>query len=371
MTAKLNIMLAAGGTGGHLFPAVALADALVARGHVVDLITDHRAKTYANDLPVRQMIEVASASPSGGGFFAKLNAARQLAWGTLQARAKIARAKSHIVVGFGGYPTVPPVLGGALLGLPTVIHEANAVLGRANKLLAHRATAIATSLEDTDGLAKSKARLRHTGNPVREAVLKAAETPYSNPAEDGVLNLLVFGGSQGAHVFSEVIPAALALLPEDLRRRIALTQQVRSEDQAALEAKLSELGQSAETAAFFADMANRIANAHFVICRSGASTVSELAVIGRPALLVPYPHALDHDQAKNAAAIMAAGGALAINEKDLSPERLAHELIAWLTDAARLETAAKAAKSAGLPDAVDRLADFVEELAFEANSSSS
>lgn len=357
-------MLAAGGTGGHLFPALALADALMGRGHVVDLITDHRAKSYMGEIPVRNFFEVASASPSAGGLVSKLNAARLLAWGTLQARAKIARAKADIVVGFGGYPTVPPVLAGALLGRPTLIHEANAVLGRANKLLAKSATAIATSLADTDGLGRVIGQIRHTGNPVRAGVLTAAETPYSQPEESGPLELLVFGGSQGAHIFSQVIPAALAQLPELLRARLHVTQQVRQEDQGAMRQRLAEIGQTADIAPFFPDMAQRIAKAHFVICRSGASTIAELAIIGRPALLVPYPHALDHDQKKNAAALMAAGGAIAIDQKDLSPERLASELESWLSDPAKLTHAADAAKTTGLPDAVERLADFVEELVY-------
>lgn len=361
----LTVMLAAGGTGGHLFPALALADALRLRGHAVDLITDHRARSYAQTLPVRHCYEVASASPSTGGVMGKLNAARLLAWGTLQARAKIARANADIVVGFGGYPTVPPVLAGRLLRRPTLIHEANAVLGRANKLLAKTATAIATSLVETDGLSGVTAHVRHTGNPVRAAILEAAKAPFSSPKADDALELLVFGGSQGAHVFSQLVPDALAQLPQALRGRIKVTQQARPEDQEALRQRLSRLNlnQAAEVAAFFSDMAERIAKAHFVICRSGASTVSELAIIGRPALLVPYPHALDHDQKKNAAALMASGSAIAIDQKDLSPERLARELESWLSDPLKLASAAEAAKSTGLPDAVERLADFVEELA--------
>ena len=358
----LTVALAAGGTGGHLFPAIALASELSRRGHTVDLMTDPRAKEWAGEVAIRKIHIVEAASPSGGGILGKIRAAGILARGTLKVRRVLAQAQVDIVVGFGGYPTVPPVLAASLLGKPTIIHEANAVLGRANKLLATRATAIATAAAETSGLGGREAHTHHVGNPVRDAVLAASERLYCAPTGDETVSLLVFGGSQGAHVFSHLVPDALELLPDTLRRRLRLTQQVREDDLKALQHRLDKLSVQAEVAPFFADMADRIAQAHFVVCRAGASSISELSVIGRPALLVPYPHALDHDQRTNAAALMAAGGAIAIEEKHLTPARFADELTQRLSDPTGLNAAAEAAKSVGRPDAVHSLADLVEAI---------
>jgi UDP-N-acetylglucosamine--N-acetylmuramyl-(pentapeptide) pyrophosphoryl-undecaprenol N-acetylglucosamine transferase len=269
-----------------------------------------------------------------------------------------------VVVGFGGYPSIPPLLAAVSRGIPTVIHEQNAVMGRANRMLAPKVRAIATGfagiLNREPALA---AKATHTGNPVRPAVIAAASTPYPELDTTGQLRLLVFGGSQGAQFFSDAVPAAIALLPQDLRKRLAITQQARAEDVARVKAAYAELGVDVQVSPFFTDMAARMAAAHLVMSRSGASTVSEIAVIGRPALLVPYPHALDHDQAANAAALAAAGGAELHPQSTLSAERIAELVGGLIKDPSRLAAMAAAARSAGKPNAARLLADLTEAIA--------
>jgi UDP-N-acetylglucosamine--N-acetylmuramyl-(pentapeptide) pyrophosphoryl-undecaprenol N-acetylglucosamine transferase len=272
--------------------------------------------------------------------------------------------KPAVVIGFGGYPTYPPLVAARLRGIPTAIHEQNAVLGRANKLLAKRVTAIATSFERTkflEGALAAKAVL--TGNPVRQAVVDAAARPYEAPTGDGVIRILIFGGSQGARFFSDTVPLALFALPDPIRSRLRVVQQAREEDIARVQDAYSEAGISADIAPFFADLPSRMAAAHLVIGRAGASTVAELTVMGRPSILVPLPHALDNDQLNNARRLAEVGGAWCIEQKNLSPERLADELERLLPVPDTLAAAAKAAKTAGRPDAVRNLADFTLALA--------
>jgi UDP-N-acetylglucosamine--N-acetylmuramyl-(pentapeptide) pyrophosphoryl-undecaprenol N-acetylglucosamine transferase len=278
------------------------------------------------------------------------------------ARKLISRLKPVVVVGFGGYPTVPPLLAATRLGVPAMIHEQNAVMGRANKALAARVQGIAGGfLPEDGGVFREKAVT--TGNPVRPAIIAAANVPYapSHPGEP--FNLVVFGGSQGAQFFSKAMPTAISLLDDALRVRLRITQQVRPEDMEMVSGCVAKLEMGADIAPFFTDMAERLAAAHLVICRSGASTVSEISVIGRPAVLVPYPHALDHDQAANAAALAETGGAKVIAQSDLSPEKIAAILTAVMNDPEKLARMAAAAKQAGKPDAANLLADMVEVIA--------
>jgi UDP-N-acetylglucosamine--N-acetylmuramyl-(pentapeptide) pyrophosphoryl-undecaprenol N-acetylglucosamine transferase len=359
--AKGTILLAAGGTGGHLFPAEALAHELKARGWSVHLATDERAGRYAGSFPADHIHPLSSATIGSKNPIALARSFWSIWRGVRQASTLLGRIKPAAVVGFGGYPTLPPLYAATRRGLPTMVHEQNAVMGRANRALAARVTAIAGGFLIARGAHAAKTVV--TGNPVRPAIIEAARTRYAVPSANGEFRLLVFGGSQGAQFFSEAMPPAVAALPEAERRRLRVTQQARSEDEAAVRKAYAALGVEAEIAPFFNDMAARLAAAHLVISRSGASTVSEIGVVGRPALLVPYPYALDHDQAANAATLAAAGGAEVHVQSTLSTERLAALIGGLMRDPARLAAMAEAARSAGRPDATRLLADLAEAIA--------
>jgi UDP-N-acetylglucosamine--N-acetylmuramyl-(pentapeptide) pyrophosphoryl-undecaprenol N-acetylglucosamine transferase len=357
------ILLAAGGTGGHLFPAVALAAALRHRGAAVELVTDARALKYGGEIPVDAIHSIPAATTTDAGALNKARATAVLGLGLLTALALLPRLKPRAVVGFGGYPTVPPLLAAWILGAPSVLHEQNAVAGRANRLLAPRVSRVATGFPEIKGLAAAlAAKTRYTGNPVRPAVIAAAATPYPG-FDEGRLHVLVTGGSQGARVMADVVPAALALLGAEERARVRLTMQARGEDKGRVAAACAEMQFPVELADFFTDLPARIASAHLVVGRSGASTVSELAVIGRPSILVPFPHALDQDQAANAAILAAAGAATVVPQTEFTPQRLAELLRSALADPAALGRAAAAAQSVGVANAADRLADVVLEIA--------
>lgn len=364
MTTTPTVMLAAGGTGGHLFPAFALAEELKRRGVPVDLITDMRGDRYGSGFPARNVYQVPAATLASRSPVAAAKTALALARGTKAAFAILGQVKPSVVLGFGGYPTYPPLVAARLRGIPAAVHEQNAVLGRANKMLAARVTAIATSFEDVkylDGALKAKATF--TGNPVRQSVIEASAQPFQLPGSGGPLNVLIFGGSQGARYFSDTVPPALAHLPPELRARLRVVQQAREEDVERVKAAYAQLAITAEVAPFFKDLPDRMAASHLVIGRAGASTVAELTVIGRPSLLVPLPHALDNDQLNNALRLAKSGGGWCIEQKDLSPERLGAEIARLLNDEHGLAAAAAAAKRAGKPDAVARLADFALALA--------
>jgi len=356
------IVLAAGGTGGHLFPAEALAHELKSRGWDVHLATDARAQRFAGAFADDHVHVIRSATIAGRNPIALARTLWSLWQGNLDSRKLFRRLKPKLVAGFGGYPTLPPLYAASNMGIPTMVHEQNAVMGRANKGLAARVKAIAGGfLPETAGTFADK--IISTGNPVRPPVLAAAKTSY-RPAKEGQrFRLLVFGGSQGAQFFSQAIPEAIALLPDSERARLLITQQARKEDEAAVRAAYQKLRILADVAPFFNDMPARIADAHFVISRSGASTVSEIAAIGRPAILVPFPHALDHDQAANAAALASAGGCEVVRQSELTPQRLADIISAAINEPERLEQQAKAAKSVGKPDAAQLLADLAEAIA--------
>jgi UDP-N-acetylglucosamine--N-acetylmuramyl-(pentapeptide) pyrophosphoryl-undecaprenol N-acetylglucosamine transferase len=356
------VLLAAGGTGGHLFPAEALAGALQMRGAVIDLATDTRAAHFK--FPARAVHLIPSATLRGRNPFAFARTGAVLMLGTVKAWSMLGRVRPAVVVGFGGYPTVPPLLAATMRGIPTLLHEQNGVMGRANRLLAPRVTAIATGFRTLARLdPRLKAKVTFTGNPVRREVIAAAATPYAMPEANGKLRLLVFGGSQGASVMAEIVPAAIERMSADLRGHLAVVQQVRAEDLGAVRATYTRLGLAVECAPFFADLPARMAAAHLIISRSGASTVAELSAIGRPALLVPLPHALDQDQFANAGVLAEAGGAIRIEQRDFTPERLAADITALAGDPARLAGMARAAKSAGTIDAAERLADLVLKVA--------
>lgn len=356
------ILIAAGGTGGHLFPAEALAHELKARGHSVHLVTDNRAARYAGSFPAEEVHAVRSATIGSRNPVAIARSVLTLIRGVGEAKRLIRQLKPAAVIGFGGYPTLPPVYAATRAGAPTMIHEQNAVMGRANRLLAARVDAIAGGFLPEDG-GTHAAKTVITGNPVRPAVIEAAKLPYGASGENEPFRLVVFGGSQGARFFSEAVPAAVETLPDDLRKRLVVTQQAREEDREAVSDFYREKGISADVSPFFTDMAARIGEAHLVISRSGASTVSEISVIGRPAILVPFPHALDHDQAANAAALKAKGGAEVIHQSDLDAERLSGLIAAAMREPERLAATAAAAKAAGNPDAAGLLATMVEAMA--------
>ncbi len=363
MSSARPILLAAGGTGGHLFPAAALAEALTKRGAEVELATDSRALKFGADFPARSIHAFPSATTTEAGALAKARASLTLGVGLASAAVKLSRIRPRAVVGFGGYPTVPPLLAAWLLRVPAVLHEQNAVMGRANRFLSARVELVACGFPGLKGV--DPARIRVTGNPVRPSVIAAAATPY--PEHVGQrLNLLVTGGSQGARVMADIVPAAITLLGADQRQWIRLTQQARGEDNARVAGACARMNFPVEIAEFFPDLPARIAGAHLVIGRAGASTVSELAVIGRASVLVPFPHALDQDQAANAAALAKSGGATVVLQNEFTPERLAAILRDALAAPAKLEAAGMAAKSVGVPDAAERLADLVLEIARQA-----
>jgi UDP-N-acetylglucosamine--N-acetylmuramyl-(pentapeptide) pyrophosphoryl-undecaprenol N-acetylglucosamine transferase len=357
-------MLAAGGTGGHLFPAEALGVALMKRGARVRLMTDSRAVRYGG-LFTRDMMDVVpSETVRGRTPWALARTGAMLAAGGAMALALLLRQRPKAVVGFGGYPTLPPLMAAKLLGIPTVIHDSNAVLGRANRLLSARVSAIATSLPgvlDRDPALAEKSTV--TGTPMRPAILAAAAVPYASPDTAGPLRVLVTGGSQGARIMADIVPPAIERLEPALWRRLILVQQVREEDMARVRAVYDRLKIDAELAPFFTDLPARLASSHLVVSRSGAGTVAELAAIGRPSILVPLPGAIDQDQFANAGVLEKAGGAIRIPQTEFTPDRLAAEISALAADPARLIAMASGARTVGRLDAAERLADLAARVA--------
>jgi UDP-N-acetylglucosamine--N-acetylmuramyl-(pentapeptide) pyrophosphoryl-undecaprenol N-acetylglucosamine transferase len=349
-------VLAAGGTGGHLFPAQALAAELVGHGRRVHLLTDSRIDAVAAQAPGVEIHNIRAGRLGGGPVRAAYGLAG-LAAGTVQARRLLRRLTPAAVIGFGGYPSVPTMLAAASLGLPTLIHEQNAVLGRANRLLALRVGRLATGFLETAGLRPAeRVRAVYTGNPVRPAILALGDPVYIPPVPGGAIEVLVLGGSQGAQILAKIVPAALTLLPRQSRQRLRVSQQARPEDLAAVVERYATNGIAAEIETFFADVPQRLARAHLVICRAGASTVAELGAAGRPAVLVPYPHATDDHQTANARAFAAAGGGRVIAQADFRPEALAADLERLLADGAALTAMARGAAVFGRRDAARRLA---------------
>ncbi|MGH7045146.1 MAG: undecaprenyldiphospho-muramoylpentapeptide beta-N-acetylglucosaminyltransferase [Stellaceae bacterium] len=350
------VVIAAGGTGGHLFPAAALAAELVAQGRLVHLLTDSRADAFAGG--IRDVaIHHVRAGTLGGGPLRAAHGLAEIAAGTVQARGLLRRLGPRAVAGFGGYPSVPTMLAAASLGVPTLLHEQNAVLGRANRLLAPRAWRIATGFPEPALLRPSdRVRAVHSGNPVRPAVLALGEPQYCPPVAGEPMELVVIGGSQGARALSEIVPPALAALAPEWRAGLRVSHQARPEDLAGVGAAYARAGIAAEISSFFADVPQRLGRAQLVICRAGASTVAELSAIGRPALLIPYPYATDDHQTANALAFAHAGGGWMIAQAELRPERLTARLAGLLADGRALAAAAKRARAFGRRDAARCLA---------------
>jgi UDP-N-acetylglucosamine--N-acetylmuramyl-(pentapeptide) pyrophosphoryl-undecaprenol N-acetylglucosamine transferase len=356
----LLVLLAAGGTGGHLFPAEALSHALQRRGVSVELVTDLRAIEFTSGFPAAAVHAVPAATPSGRSFGDKILAGFAIVKGVLAARRLIKQLDPDVVVGFGGYPTVPPVLAATLGGHATILHEQNAVVGRANRFLSGRVDVIATGFAQVGGLPEAaQAKCVHVGNPVRTAVTYAAAAPYRPPEADGMLRILVFGGSQGARIMADVVPTAIEQLNPEEQARLMVVQQARVEDNKRVTSLYQRLGVRHEVSHFFDNLPEQMAASQLVIARSGASTVAELSVIGRPSILVPLPGALDQDQMANARTLEKTGAATVIAQPEFTPKRLAAELSRALADPASLTKAAEAAKSAAIPDAASRLADLV------------
>ncbi|WP_342768033.1 undecaprenyldiphospho-muramoylpentapeptide beta-N-acetylglucosaminyltransferase [Humitalea rosea] len=354
------IIIAAGGTGGHLSPAEALAAEFAARGQRVILMTDARSIAATEHFPCERRVVISGAGLAGRSPWRVLKGAAAMAAGIAQARRVMREVQPAAIVGFGGYPSVPPIFAARMFfpawHVPVLLHEQNAVLGRANRLLARGHASLALSFQATSRLPVN-AHVMVTGNPVRGAIAALHAQPY--PDATGRLKLLVTGGSLGARIFSTLVPAALALLPEALLARIDLTQQVRREDLEAVRATYEALGLSAELSPFLGDMPERLAAAHLVIARAGASTCAELAAAGRPGVLVPLPGSIDDHQAANAAILASAGGAIACNQSTLTAEALAETLTRLLDDPARLAAMAAACASLGRPEAAASLADAV------------
>ena len=353
-------LIAAGGTGGHMFPAQALAELLLERGWRVRLSTDDRGARYAGAFPeaVERQV-VTSATTARGGLAGKLSAPFKIAAGVMAARRAFRRDRPTVVIGFGGYPTIPALSAAHLMGLPRMIHEQNGVMGRVNRLFAGHVHRVAcgtwpTQLpEGIDG--------RHVGNPVRGSVLDRAASPYDAPGA-GPLRLLVIGGSQGARVLSQVVPAAIAALPQDLRARLHVSHQARPEDGDQVTATYAAAGIAAEVQPFFTDVPERIAAAHLVVSRSGASSLADITVIGRPSILIPFAAATGDHQTANAQALAEAGAAHVHPESVLDADSLARDIRAILTDPAQATAMAQAALTLARPDAARRLYDLVEEI---------
>jgi UDP-N-acetylglucosamine--N-acetylmuramyl-(pentapeptide) pyrophosphoryl-undecaprenol N-acetylglucosamine transferase len=355
-------VVAAGGTGGHLFPAEALAKALHARGWRVVLATDIRGAQYAQDFPAVERLALDAATFRKGDPVGMVRAGIRIALGVMNARKAFKRLEPAVVVGFGGYPSLPALLAARQLKIPTVIHEQNAVLGRVNRYLAPKVDAVASAFPILEKADKDvKARLQTVGNPVRPEIRAVADIEYEPPGE--TVRLLVTGGSQGARLLSDMVPDAVAMLPEPLRLRLKVEQQTRPDSLDRAREVYAAAGVEAEIAPFFRDMAGRLAKAHLVIGRAGASTVCELAVAGRPSILVPLAIAADDHQRFNAKLLADAGAAVVLKEQELTAEKLASTLMALLSDPEGLRGRAITARMVSEPDAAERLANLVQRTA--------
>lgn len=360
---RVPVVIAAGGTGGHLFPAEALAQELKRRGREVVLITDERGRNYAESFPADEIIGVKAATFAGRGPVGRIAAGLSIMGGVGAARSALKRLMPLAVIGFGGYPSLPAMGAAILCGIPSCIHEQNAVLGRVNRRLAPFVSAIASTFPSLKGISSSAAiKVKVTGNPVRDAVIAKAGAPYAPPGKLGDIRLLVFGGSQGAQIFAKLVPEALGKIEPSMARRLHVVQQARPEDAQAVQAAYAKANIRAEIAPFFKNLPERMADAHLVIARGGASTICELAVIGRPALIVPLPSAMDDHQTFNAKFLADAHAAVALAQRDLTAQGLADAMSRLCGDPALLARMAEAARQHGRAEATKALADLVESL---------
>ncbi|MFH1158988.1 MAG: undecaprenyldiphospho-muramoylpentapeptide beta-N-acetylglucosaminyltransferase [Pseudomonadota bacterium] len=359
MTKHKTIVLAAGGTGGHLYPAEALARELLDRGHRIVIITDKRGNAFrklGNEVRIGR-VRAATLKP---GLVSKIRAVADIGIGILQAAVLLTKHKPSLIVGFGGYPSFPTVFAGQRLGIQTLLHEQNAVLGKANLWLANGANAIAVSLPETRGITPAnKVKVTVTGNPVRAGICAMRDIPY--PALAGTFEIFITGGSQAAKIFSDVVPESVRRLPEDVKKRLHIVHQCREGDIASTEEKYRAAGVNAEIKSFFDDMPERLSACHLFIGRSGASTVAEIAVVGRPAIFVPYPGHADQQQKHNAGLIAVKNGGWVMMQDEFTAEKLADRIEHLAKNPFILENTAKAAKACGQPEAVRNLADLVEK----------
>ena len=355
-----HYVLAAGGTGGHMIPAHALAEELMRRGHRVALVTDDRGARIPG-LFEGVPVHILPAGRLGGGPVGWIKAISKIFTGRAMASRLYETFEPSAVIGFGGYPALPALMAAQRDKIPTLIHEQNAVLGRVNRIVSGKVDAIATAYPDVQRLAKSREGKTHlVGNPVRDEVLALRDQPYPELTDEGVFRLLVTGGSQGATILSEVVPEALGLLPEHFRRRLQVTQQCRAEDIESVRARYAALGIAADLATYIPDMPDKIAWTHLVIARAGASTIAELTVAGRPAILIPLPSATDDHQTANAREMAKAGGARTISQRNFTPVELAKQMQKLGLEPEALANAAARAWAVGRPKAASDLADLVE-----------
>lgn len=362
--AQKRVLIAAGGTGGHLFPAAAFAEEMRARGWAVTLMTDERGRRYAENFPADGVEDVPAATIQGADPFKAAAAALKIGRGILAARHRLKALDPAIVAGFGGYPSLPALTAAQMAGRPILIHEQNAVLGRVNRRFAPAASIVACGFPRLDKLpSRAKARKSVVGNPVRPAILAMRQEEVLPIVPGGPIRILILGGSQGARILGEAVPAALAMLPGDLRQRLRVVQQVREEQLEAVRRIYARAAIEAELSPFFADMAKRYAQCNLVIARSGASTVTELAAVGRPAIFIPLAIATDDHQTANAEALECVGAADVIQEVNLTPDSLARLVEERVRDAHGLAVRSAAAKAAGRPDAAKDLADLAERVA--------
>lgn len=358
-----HILLAAGGTGGHVFPAEALAFELLGRGYRLGLVTDKRGKAYGGSLGDLETHHIQAGGIAGKSIPARIKSVLALGIGTWQAWRLLKHLKPDAVVGFGGYASVPTMLAATFANIPTIIHEQNALLGRANRLLAGRVNAIATSFSDTQGFGTvNMDKVQLTGMPVRALIAEKSDVPYPDAEGESPLGLLILGGSQGATVLSEIIPAALDKLPDALKSRLNVTQQCRQEDLDTVKSAYQKSGIRAHLDVFIDDVPDRMASAHLMISRAGASSVSEALAVGRPSILVPYPFAADDHQTYNARAVDAAGAGWIMPQETFTADALAARLDSLLGLPAVLEKSARCAAKLGSTDAARQLADMVEKI---------
>ena len=358
----MNFVLAAGGTGGHMVPAHALAAELKSRGHGVLLITDERGARFPG-LFEGVPVHILPAGRLGGGPVAWLKALNSVVKGRAEAKRLYREHRPDAVVGFGGYPAFPSLLAASSMRIPTMLHEQNAVLGRVNRLLVGEAAAIGIAYDRVERLKpRYKGKTVIVGNPVREAVARLGELPFPAFDEFAPLKILVTGGSQGATILGKVVPEGLGLLQPSLRRRLQVVQQCRPDDIERIRSEYAELGIPAELTTYIEDMPSRLGDAHLVIGRAGASTIAELGAAGRPAILIPFAAATDDHQTVNAREITAAGGARTIQQDQFTPEVLARQIEALAIDPVALNNAAARALSVGRPHAARDLADLVERV---------
>ena len=365
MSAQRTVLIAAGGTGGHLFPAAAFAEEMRARGWRIVLMTDARGRTYAANFPADSIEDVPAATFSGANPFKAAAALMKISRGIAAARKRLKVLQPAIVAGFGGYPSLPALWAARGLGAPILIHEQNAVLGRVNRYFAGSAAVIACGFDRLDLLPASAAsRKVVVGNPVRAPIRAVRDQSFPITVPGAPLHMLAIGGSQGARILGDVLPAAIALLPDELRANLVVEQQVREEQVEAARRAYAQAGVKAEIAPFFTDMADRYARAHLVVARAGASSATEIAVVGRPAVFVPLAIAADDHQTANAEALTAISAADAIAEKDFTPDAVARVLALRLSNPHDLAVRAAAARAAGKPDAAKALADIAEQAAW-------